>query len=548
MFMNQMMTPYHMNPTMMMRAGRPSAPAYDQETFNKFTDYAQWAGRKVHDAFSPPYSWMMQAGMDVYGLKHPWVFDYWNTPQQLAQTAGYLMEPSAEEKKAMRENGQDPDSSPVKAAFNAGGAYLTGGDPINAFLGSLKDGDPLKMMLGMASGRESMNPMQMLPTLLGMGGSGSAGAGGGSADGGLDPLKMLMSVAGGGGAGGLDPIKMLMNAAAPAPPTSSSSKSGGLDPIKMLMNAAAPSSSSSSKSADPISALMGSLLPHAPKPQATKNTNAAASTAARADTNNAEGNTKQATLVDADTATNVGASNTSITNTPSAANNATVIDGRNSATNDLNSTIINDSNNATAVDANLINTDANNVDANNATDVTTNNATVATVNNATAVDANLINADANNATVVTTNNATLLGSGKETAADASNAANTATDAKTNNAPPSSSSPQTDTTSATAHASLPSGGKTQGRSSDSHAATPDPLAMMMKGLLSAATGGDSKADDGLDPMMSLLKNVLAPPSSSSAQEGTSKSNGVGGSPDPMLALLKGLGSLAAPLSA
>ena len=56
-----------------------------QETINQMTDYAMWMSRKAHDAFSPPYSWMMQLGMDFYGLQNPWVFDYWNTPQKVTR-------------------------------------------------------------------------------------------------------------------------------------------------------------------------------------------------------------------------------------------------------------------------------------------------------------------------------------------------------------------------------------------------------------------------------------------------------------------------------
>jgi hypothetical protein len=63
--------------------GLPSMPNPGDVNFNQITDNVEWMSRRTHDAFSPPYSWMMQLGMDWYGLQHPWVFNYWNTPSKV---------------------------------------------------------------------------------------------------------------------------------------------------------------------------------------------------------------------------------------------------------------------------------------------------------------------------------------------------------------------------------------------------------------------------------------------------------------------------------
>jgi hypothetical protein len=185
-------------------------------SLNDVVDNIQWAGRKVHDVFSPPYSWMMQLGMDFYGLNHPWAFNYWNVPNQLAKASSYVMEPSAEEKDKMEKEGTPYGHTPSRAVMNAAAAYASGGDPMQSFVSTLQENSPLRTAAALATGSEPVDPSSILSAVTGM-----------------NPdmvSKMLINSASG-------PFKSLFQQATKV--------TGARDPLAMVLGVALPQSSAS---------------------------------------------------------------------------------------------------------------------------------------------------------------------------------------------------------------------------------------------------------------------------------------------------------------
>eukprot|EP00300_Choanocystis_sp_HF-7_P021779 c20879_g1_i1.p1 GENE.c20879_g1_i1~~c20879_g1_i1.p1 ORF type:complete len:630 (+),score=85.21 c20879_g1_i1:33-1922(+) len=218
--------------------GHAAEPIHDSdfETVNKVTDFVQWAGRKTHDAFSPPYSWMMQLGIDTYGLKHPWVRQYWSTPQQVADMMGLIMEPSEEDKKVLAETGASPPNLPVKALMNAAGAYVSGHDAQSAFIQTFRAGDPIREIVEMATGRKPANPLTLIPMVMGY----------------QNPKT---------GPGFDDPVGMLLNSfmGSPAQSAPKVKSSPAKDPVTQMLTSML--GMGGKRGLDPLSRVLGTALP-----------------------------------------------------------------------------------------------------------------------------------------------------------------------------------------------------------------------------------------------------------------------------------------------
>jgi len=171
------------------------AIAPKSELLDSVATYVDKAGHTVQTFFGPLYSWMMQLGMDVYGLKDPSIFRYWNAPEQISTAISYVVEPTEKEKQEMIEIGVST-SNPVRTSIKAAKALIDGESPVETVLNDLSDGSPAKKALRMATGRE---PISMASLGIPMPPA-------------FDPLKMIF---GSPEKKGNDPLSALLGTALP---------------------------------------------------------------------------------------------------------------------------------------------------------------------------------------------------------------------------------------------------------------------------------------------------------------------------------------------